>query len=245
MRNKVQTGISGLDKMLDGGIPEGNQIILAGGPGTGKTLLLFEYLYKNAINGKTSILFSLEEDTDMIVENAKEAFPDFKDIDTLISAQKLIIRGASENKQFIQKESESSAYTFGRMIMEIESFIDSVQATRVGIDSVSLIKLFIKDVFEYRNVSTSLVSLLRKLGVTAFLSMEIDTPEKDRLLFEPEFFIYDGIITMYSGGDESDSRILTMEVIKMRGSKHSFSTIPYEITPSGISIMLLPERKQD
>jgi KaiC/GvpD/RAD55 family RecA-like ATPase len=33
---RVQTGISGLDEMLNGGIPQGRHVALYGGPGSGK-----------------------------------------------------------------------------------------------------------------------------------------------------------------------------------------------------------------
>ena len=62
MTNYIKTGVTGLDAMLYGGIPEKNQVLLAGGPGTGKTLLSFEYLYRNAKAGNTSLFFALEED---------------------------------------------------------------------------------------------------------------------------------------------------------------------------------------
>ena len=48
---RIKSGIEGLDSMLDGGIPEHNQTIIAGGPGAGKTLLSFEILYRNAKAG--------------------------------------------------------------------------------------------------------------------------------------------------------------------------------------------------
>ena len=81
----------------------------------------------------------------------------------------------------------------------------------MAIDSVSVMKLFVKDPFEYRSVSNSLVSTLRKQRVTAMLTMEIQSSEKDRLLFEPEFFIYDGIVVMYLSGGEEENRVPTIE----------------------------------
>ena len=46
--NMIKTGIEGLDDLIGGGIPFANQVVLAGGPGAGKTLLSFEILYRNA-----------------------------------------------------------------------------------------------------------------------------------------------------------------------------------------------------
>ncbi|MDE1860471.1 MAG: hypothetical protein KGH72_02020 [Candidatus Micrarchaeota archaeon] len=242
MRDKIGIGIYGIDKMLFGGIPSGNQVILSGGPGSGKTLFAFEFLYRGALKGEVGILFSLEEKPEMILDNAKEAFGDLADVDKLVAEKKLILYGSGDIRSYFRGEGEGSKYAFGEMITELESAIESSHATRIVIDSISILKLLIRDPFEYRNISIDLVSALRRLKVTALITIEMDVADKGRVLFQPEFFIYDGIISMYSSGDEGSNRTLTMEIVKMRGSKHSFTTVPYEITPAGINVLLLSER---
>ncbi len=243
MRERVGTGIEGLDKMLNGGIPRGNQVVIAGGPGTGKTLLCLEYLYKSALAGNTSIFFSMEEDTNMLLANMKEAFSEFTEIDHLILEKKLIIHGTDQASSLIQRDKKGNVFAFTTTIADIESTLLETNAKTVAIDSLSVMKLFVKDPFEYRSVSTSLVTMLRKQNATALLTIEIETPEKERLLFEPEFFIYDGIIVMYLSGGVEENRVPTIEVIKMRGTKHSFATVPYEITPDGINLLLIPHKE--
>ena len=78
---RIKSGIEGLDSMLDGGIPEHNQTIIAGGPGAGKTLLSFEILYHNAKAGIPGVFIALEEKPEVLLSNVKQAFKEFKDID--------------------------------------------------------------------------------------------------------------------------------------------------------------------
>ncbi len=243
MRKRVETGIAGIDKMLYGGIPEGNDVVVAGGPGSGKTLFSMEFLYRNAKQGEIGIFISLEEDTSMIIENATNAFTDLSDLKQLIDNKKLVVYGTDKTGMYMQREAQTSSYTFGKFVTAIESLIETYNATRVVIDSVSLIKLLIRDPFEYRTVSMNLVSVLRRFNVTSLLTMEIEAPDREKLVFLPEFFVYDGIFVMYSGEAESGNRVPSIEIVKMRGSAHSYATVPYEITPSGINIMLLNERK--
>jgi len=47
---RVPTGISGLDEVLGGGFPRGSLVILAGNPGTGKTIFSATFLYNGIIN---------------------------------------------------------------------------------------------------------------------------------------------------------------------------------------------------
>lgn len=241
MLKLVKTGIEGLDAMLYGGIPEGNQVILAGGPGAGKTLTSFEFLYKSAKAGFTSVFFALEEEQDRVVENAKSAFSDFKDIDALIQSKKLVIGGEDLSTLLHGgSESGSSQYEFGKVVSDIESIIVSTGAKRIVIDSLSVLDMMISDPVTYRRSMLALVSNLRRLGVTSLLTAEMPTPERSKLRFRAEFFVFDGIVIMYEKGEE-EKRMLAMEVIKMRGAKHSFVTTPYEITPGGINVISAEE----
>lgn len=232
----VKTGISGLDAMLYGGIPAMNQVILAGGPGAGKTLLAFEFLYRNAKAGNTSVFFALEETTDRVIANAKAAFGEFKDIDDLIKSKKLVIDGEDPSIALRSASgSTTTQYEFGKVVSDIESVVSSTGATRVVIDSLSLFDMLISDPISYRRSILALSSNLRRMGVTSLLTSEMRSPERKKLTFKTEYFVFDGIIVMYETGVD-EKRMLGMEVIKMRGSRHSFITTPYEITPKGFNV---------
>src|SRR5512140_2411970 len=46
--NLIRTGVAGLDKVLRGGIPQYAVVVVAGKPGSGKTILCQEILFSNA-----------------------------------------------------------------------------------------------------------------------------------------------------------------------------------------------------
>ena len=48
MLKKAPTGIRGLDDITFGGLPKGRPTLIAGGPGSGKTLLGMEFLVRGA-----------------------------------------------------------------------------------------------------------------------------------------------------------------------------------------------------
>ncbi|MDE1847084.1 MAG: hypothetical protein KGH52_03425 [Candidatus Micrarchaeota archaeon] len=231
----VKTGIPGLDAMLFGGIPDGNQVVIAGGPGAGKTLISFEYLYRNAKAGNPGVYFALEEDPERVLMEAKAAFPELAaDIDDLISKKKLIIDGKAPTEKLLAG-ADPSGYEFGKVVSEIEGLVKSIGATRVVVDSASILNILISDQVAYRRSMIEFINDMRRMGVNALLTMEASTPERSKLEFKPEFFIFDGIISMYQTGEE-EKRIRAMEVIKMRGTRHSFVTTPYEITPGGFKV---------
>ncbi|MDE1851381.1 MAG: hypothetical protein KGH69_01675 [Candidatus Micrarchaeota archaeon] len=234
MADVIQTGINGLDSMLFGGIPQKNQVILAGGPGAGKTLLAFEFLYKNAKMGNKSIFFSLDESPERVVKNAKEAFSSFTDMDQLMESRNLIVEGEDPQTSLFGS-SENSNYEFGKLVSDIESLVTSEKATRIVIDSSSILEMLVKDQLSFRRSMISMATNFRRLGVTSMLTSELPDPERTGLRFRSTYFIFDGIIVMYQMVQEQ-RRIPGIEVIKMRGNKHSFVTAPYEITPEGFKI---------
>ncbi len=59
--HKVPTRISGLDNILAGGVPKGALTLLRGGPGTGKTMLGLEFVYRGALAGRPGVFLSFEE----------------------------------------------------------------------------------------------------------------------------------------------------------------------------------------
>lgn len=231
----VPTGIDGLDAMLYGGIPKYDQVIISGGPGAGKTLMAFEFLYRNAKAGETGVFFTLEEDAKSIIKNAKSAFPYLDDIDALVESGKIIVSGRDITDDMIKMD-DGSEFQFGHLVSELEDVITAEKATRVVVDSVSTLELIVRDQPFYRKSMWALVVNLRRLGVTSLLTSEITSLNRKSLSFKPEHFIFDGIVFLYQGGDEATRRVQTMEVIKMRGFRHSFITAPYDITPSGFKV---------
>ena len=178
--------------MLYGGIPRDNQVILAGGPGAGKTLLAFEFLYRNAKMGNVSIFFSLEEDPKKVIHNAKSAFPEFDDIDELIAKEMLIINGKDISDGVFDKF-DNPSYEFGRIVSDMERLVTAKSASRAVLDSSSALELLMKDPTVYRRSMWAMVANFRRLGVTTLLTSELFSPDRSKLTFRPEHFIFSAI----------------------------------------------------
>jgi circadian clock protein KaiC len=79
MGDRVASGIDGLDELLGGGFPRGGLIVLAGNPGTGKTIFSAQFLYRGAVDhGECGIYVSFAEDKDQFYGNMKALGLDFE-----------------------------------------------------------------------------------------------------------------------------------------------------------------------
>jgi len=61
MVERVKTGIPGLDETLGGGIPKRNIVLLSRGPGTGKPIFSYQYLWSGLRSSEPSFFVALEE----------------------------------------------------------------------------------------------------------------------------------------------------------------------------------------
>jgi KaiC/GvpD/RAD55 family RecA-like ATPase len=233
---RLKTGVSGLDSMLSGGIPEGKQVLITGAPGVGKTLLSFQTLYNCAKSGIPSLYIALEEDTHDLLKNVQEAIPALSDVGDLMKTGMLNIKGQGTLSVFLTK-GENASSTLDQMVSELDSIIKTTNPKVICIDSISLIKLLFQGEFEYRNALTHLAVDFRKSGITCLFISEMKSSDLSVLVFEQEYFIFDGIMALYESRGEK-GRELHMEIVKMRGTKHSRLLAPYDITSNGFQILL-------
>lgn len=67
---RLETGISGLDAVLGGGLPAGRTSLVAGQPGTGKTTVGNQLAYRNATTGGRAVVATLLAEThDLMLAN--------------------------------------------------------------------------------------------------------------------------------------------------------------------------------
>jgi circadian clock protein KaiC len=236
--NRLNTGIFGLDSMLNGGILKGSQVLIAGCPGSGKTLLAFEIIYKNAILGIPGLIFLFEERVKDFIENVKNAFSEFKDIDTLIEKKLIKIVNIDILLNINNSEDNNMIITFRNIINHISEEIKENNPKCVVIDSISLLKFIAsnENLLLYRKSLFSLISTLRNYDITGIFTIDNSSISRETLIFQPEFYIFDGVIMLYSSILDI-RRELSLEILKMRGSAHSKTVASYAITKRGFSVL--------
>lgn len=79
----VPTGIKGLDNVLGGGFPRNSIIIVAGNPGTGKTIFSAQFIYCGATEyGENGVYVSFAESRESFIENMKQFGFDFEKLES-------------------------------------------------------------------------------------------------------------------------------------------------------------------
>lgn len=120
---RVKTNIPGLDKLIEGGIPEGFNVLVMGKPGTGKSILALQYLYNGVAMGENGIYVSLDVNADELIEQGRQFG---MDIEKAMQDKKLTILEIPLNKQ-----------TRINLFKLIEDQIKEKRAKRLVFDSLS------------------------------------------------------------------------------------------------------------
>ncbi len=225
----VSTGISGLDALIGGGFPRRNQALIAGGPGTGKTLMAFEILCRCAKAGMHCAYVSLEENTDDIIRNARIAFPGFG-IEDIIKNRMLVVGGDSAAMKMITNVQEESSYSMGNLISEVEAIIKANNADVVAFDSVSFLKLMLgtKSLL-YNRTMSSIMATFRRMNTMSVSILEIPYYSPEKVKFAQELVLFDTVLMLFK-----DKGARKLQVAKHRGAAHSDALSTYSISPEGV-----------
>jgi len=231
MQEKLKTGVKTLDEILDGGMPKGHTVIMAGSCGTGKTILTEQFLFAGAKEGETGLYISLSEPKEKIIRNTEDfTFFDKK----MLTAGKVKIVDMSTDAR-LKGVGLSNVEDATTLIREI---IEESEAKRVVIDSITALAANFNTDAKVRKFIYDLGADLMYLGCTTILISEIPPQVFKYSVYGIEEFIADGVMLM-TEFERKGELIRAFQVIKMRGVKHSRNKYIMKILEDGINLIPL------
>lgn len=222
LSERVSTGNTELDTLLEGGFLMNNMILIAGNPGAGKTILSSNFIYQGALNNENGIYACFAETRKKLIQDMKKFGIDFQ---SLIRRNKIEILDLS-----IGSETEVQS-----ALNQIFESITNFRAKRLVIDSIAAMSMGLETEFEKRHLIRLLYRLILKTGCTTLAITDI--PWNSTKIGESiEEFVADGIILMEHSYDETETLRRTLRITKMRGTNHSKKTHRYSINENGLKI---------
>lgn len=232
--NLQPTGIAGLDTLLNGGLPYGATIILAGAAGTGKTVLSHQWLFEGFLNYQEPGLYiALSESVNKALKNCsgfsyckKEAL---HPLGVHFTDLRSIIKGLG-----LEEKPDLSVEEIEKIIEVIANLVREMKAKRVVLDSITAFLYFLKDQYQMRTFIFKLGNALSQMDATVVLISEVIEPKRFSV-FGVEEFIADGIIyTDNLMGEQAMVRRL--QIVKMRGLDFRSGAVVFDITSDGLVI---------
>jgi len=238
----LKTKVSGFDDLFcKKGMPKGSSVLIAGGPGTGKSTLCRQICYNLVSSGKKCMYVSFEESKERI----KNSMKNFGwEVEKYIQNGNLLIQKINPldilRMKFGSIGGSGSAtelsYKIKPLVIPKEFHPDVI-----AVDSLSaIIAASVTKDKNYRVYLQQLFSFFEETGATSLLITETEPMPTRYSDSGIEEFLADGIIVLYNI-KKKDSRHNAIEILKMRNCKHKKRIVLMEISEKGIKIY--PDKK--
>ncbi len=232
-----QTKIEGFDQLFsEKGLPKGSSVIVAGGPGTGKSTFCRQICYNLLEEGKRCMYVSFEESKTRI-QRSMENFG--WDINKYIESGDFLLQKINPldilRMKFGSIGGSGSATELSYKVKPLvipKDFHPDV----IVVDTLSaIIAASLTKDKNYRVYLQQLFSFFEDTGATSLLITETSPNPSKFSDTGIEEFLADGIIVLYNV-KRKEERINAIEVLKMRESKHDKKIVKMEINNSGIRV---------
>jgi circadian clock protein KaiC len=224
-RRRLSLGIPELDKMLGGGILEGDSLLVAGPSGTGKSALATQFIAEGLRKGESAIMALFEERPVGYTDRADSFGLNLKASQQTGKLEILYLRPLD--------------LSVDETMQAILDAIERVGAKRLVIDSLVGFEMALAPGFraDFRESLYRMIGALTGAGVTILSTVEVeDTFTSLPLSHYTISFLTDDIIRMRYVEIDGQLRKV-MVIIKMRGGNHSKDIREYVITDKGVVVI--------
>lgn len=219
-RERVPTGVAGLDTVLDGGLLPGQMYVLTGEPGTGKTVLAAELAFRHAARGGTAVIVSFLSEPHAVLVANLSSFTFFDR--ALIASRRVTLLSASRP---IVDEGLDGLLDF------LRSAVTQSRANLLVIEGLGAIDIVADTPLASKRFLGDLASLGVMMGCIVVCTVVRDEQGQSR----PEQVMADGVFEL--GRERSGSRrVRTFQVLKLRGGRHLEGLHSATIDPDGFCV---------
>jgi len=228
MIDRCPTGIVGFDKLCQGGFVRNSDNLIVGGPGTGKSTFMLQFLWNGIMKFNENGLYcSFEPD---VVETLNDGMAHEWDFSKLSSEGRI---------QFMRFSPQTAIEDLKR---EFTKIVARGNIRRICFDPITVLALNLTEQGKVREAIFELSSLLKRMKVTSVSSDEsfeggglTPTPHEELTKTDVLRFLSDSVTFFYETsvpgfGDRS------VRIAKMRRTNHERRAVGMKITQQGIEI---------
>ncbi|HET7421213.1 MAG TPA: ATPase domain-containing protein [Candidatus Dormibacteraeota bacterium] len=218
MTDRLPTGSARLDEILHGGLLPNAVNLITGVPGSGKTILSQQIVFRNATRERPALyLTTLSEPLDKVLRYGQSleffdhaALEDgrvvYDDIGAIVGSQDL-----------------------DNVLATIDRYLKDVRPGIVVIDSFRIIRVMSPNLATFRQF---LYDLLRRLSASPTTSIWNSPYARDAVLEEAEAAVADAILAL-DIKQVAEREVRVVQVLKLRGSSYRSGEHGYRITKAG------------
>jgi circadian clock protein KaiC len=218
---RISSGNKELDKMCGGGFFRDSVILVSGATGTGKTLMVTEFITGGVKNNEKSLLFAFEESREQLFRNARGWGVDFEKME---KEDRLKVVCAYPEVMGMEDH-----------LILMKHVIGTFKPNRVAVDSLSALER-VSTIKSFREFVIGLTSFIKHEEIAGLFTSTTPTLLGGTSITEAHIStITDSIILLRYVEMQGEMR-RGMTVLKMRGSMHDKDIREFSIDQEGMHV---------
>lgn len=216
---RVTSGHAEIDRMCGGGFFRDSVTLVSGATGTGKTLLVTNFLAGGVAAGERALLFGFEESRGQLFRNAKGWGVDFEQME------------AEGNLKVICLYPEAQGLP--DHLLTIQALVDEFKPNRIAIDSLSALERIAADT-GFREFLISLTSFIKKREIAGLCTATSKSLVGGQSVSEQHISTMTDSIILLRYIQQQQMMHRGLMVLKMRGSEHAKEIRRFTIDGDGM-----------
>jgi circadian clock protein KaiC len=231
---RVSTGITGLDRILEGGFPKGRSVLVTGEPGTGKTIMALQFLADGLAHGEKGIYVAADEGPLDIIEQAASIGWDFE---KFVEQKQLAILNAGTYLNPVPGVGRERNIDIHKAVNDLAGFVNRLGARRMVLDPAGPFLLIRDSATRIQDQARLLIKLLRSSTETTNMLTSYATPRTgERFMHGIEEYLVAGAIVLEMVWTQNHfARSLVVE--KMRCTDVKPAQIEFDIV-KGLGVVI-------
>ena len=218
---RITSGVKKLDEMSGGGIFRDSILLVSGATGTGKTLLVTQFMAGGYEAGERCLLFAFEESKDQLFRNAAAWGFDFAAMEK------------SGRLKVVNRYPHAMAME--DHLVEMQQLIQDFKPTRVAVDSLSALER-VSSLRSFREFVISLTSFLKREETAGLFTSTTPSLLGGGSVTEKHISTLTDSIILLRYVESYGEMLRSIVMLKMRGSQHDTSIRQYTIDKGGMHI---------